>query len=535
MFAPKVATNASNLRKAIILGCVAMEDDLDRTRGSLPFFLNIVAGKIDGHAFGNSHAELFSLAHMPGRFLDALLTAESVGLYRPAPATIEALRRWAIVAVGGPVALPRNIDTDSLEPLPRVLLHNLREGLHALSALVRFRDDEDARRLAVSCVRTMDAYFQDGVWDGDRLLADTGIETMERWDGDRDRFTWTLGRAIGPLVKLARDCGIGEAGELAERLGRYAVERVFLADGSFDVARHGAHGHSVTSTLSSLALLADFTGDSEILQRVSAFVENGLRDISLDFGWCLENVESGSYVGEGNNTADIVETLLVLARRDPGRYDSVERILRSHLLPSQLIDVGFISDDLATDNGLRKLASRTLGAFGFPLPYGHEEHPGAGMAFNWDVVGGVVPGLCDVVREQVTFRGATAEVNLLFDHSSDGLTVRGPYDGAETVLIEAGPGIERVSVRLPTWADRDALGRWARDSGAELGTTHLILDTVRSRYEIPTPLPAVRREYRFRDMAFTADYSGDQIVAMSAPDKRLRFFDPPLPDEHAVK
>lgn len=39
-------------------------------------------------------------------------------------------------------------------------------------------------------------------------------------------------------------------------------------------------------------------------------------------------------------------------------------MLRCHLLPSQLRDVGFIED--------AEIADRMLGGWGFPAPYGHE-------------------------------------------------------------------------------------------------------------------------------------------------------------------
>lgn len=509
-----------------------MEENFDRTRHSLPFFFNIVGGESGtargwvGVEAGNAPWPVFSIAHVPGRWLNALLAAEAVGLYQPAPSTIATLREWTMLAFGGPVALPRNIDTESLQPLPSVELHNVREGLHALYALIHFRDDTAARELALACIAVVETYFQDGVWRHAQFEADSGLDGTAGADWTPARFTLTLGRAIGPLVKLARDCDIPEAGALAERLGRYAVENVYLADGSFDLARHGAHIHSVTSVLSSLAQLADFTGDAELMDRVEAFVEHGLPVVSLDFGWSVEILGSGRYVGEGNNTVDIVETLLILARRDPRYFERVERILRSHLLPSQLIDVGFISDELTGDNGLRKLANRSLGTFGFPLPYGHEESPGGVIAFNWDIVGGVVAGLCEVVRAQVTISDDQAEVDLLLDSSTALLSVRGPYDGAETVIIDAGPVIDRVLVRLPSWSDRAVLGAWAKMHGHDLGATQLnLLTHERKRVEFPMPLPTIRREYRFEELEFVADYLGDQIVSMSAPGKRLRFFE----------
>ena len=75
-------------------------------------------------------------------------------------------------------------------------------------------------------------------------------------------------------------------------------------------------------------------------------------------------------VGEVNNSGDVVETALTLCRATgfPELYEDVERIVRGHMLPSQLRDTSWIpASDGATD-GTTDVAERHVGAWGFPAP-----------------------------------------------------------------------------------------------------------------------------------------------------------------------
>lgn len=132
----------------------------------------------------------------------------------------------------------------------------------------------------------------------------------------------------------------------ALRLKDACFAHVLNARGDYDVEVFGGHTHSTTAMISSLALLGEVTGDRAILKRVRRFMENGLSQIAVDFGWCIEGYQRADCVGEVNNTADILETCLVLARAGyAGYFARAERILRAHLLPSQLLDTCFVPAD----------------------------------------------------------------------------------------------------------------------------------------------------------------------------------------------
>ena len=147
--------------------------------------------------------------------------------------------------------------------------------------------------------------------------------------------------------------------------------------------------------MSSLAQLADLTRDEGLLDRVKAFYDNGLWQIRDALGWVIESSapDSDPDKGEVNNTGDIVDTALILGRHGyPEYYEDAERIVRCHMLPSQLRDASFIEEPPNPDgeDGRHNVADRHLGAFGFPAPYGHEPVGATRVSFNMDIVGGSV-------------------------------------------------------------------------------------------------------------------------------------------------
>ena len=99
-------------------------------------------------------------------------------------------------------------------------------------------------------------------------------------------------------------------------------------------------------------------------------------------GWVIESGLDGAPpdLGEVNNTGDIVETALILGRWGyTDYYHDAERILRCHLLPSQLRDNAFIQNPPNPDNedGMRNVAERHLGASRGAEKIGDERKRGA--------------------------------------------------------------------------------------------------------------------------------------------------------------
>ena len=443
--------NTTDIADAIRLGCRTMQNVFNADDNNVPFFRSTIKPEV-ALSFSSVHSE----SHVPGRHLNGLLEAEDavgVGIDEEA---VENHRRAAFLSYSGPVALPLNREEIGGPPV-NFRPHNLREGFHALYALARFRDDGEARKIAE---RSIDAIFDLwhplGGWDGQRI-SDLGLD----FQGSPDYISGEA-RMLGPLVKYYRATGYGRALELALVLKEKALNEYYLEDGSFHPKRFvTSHVHSITCVLSSLAQLADLLGDGSLLARVKAFYDNGLWQMRDQIGWTPESInQEDSDHGEANNTGDVLETASILGRSGYSDcYQDAERILRCHLLPSQLRDISFISDPANPNgvDGLRDVANRHLGAFGFPTPYGHESiaKGRTNLSFNMDIVGGAVGSLCAAYREVARSETTGQWVNLLFDHETSEVKIESPY--VHNYLRVEPKESRPLFVRIPPWADRNEI------------------------------------------------------------------------------
>ena len=323
--------NTTDIVDAIRLGCRTMSRIFDADDDDIPFWR--------ANARPNAFLAICQEDHVPGRHLNALLNAQDAAGLEIDEDAVDKHARAAFLSFSGTVALPlRRIDGKPTQ----FSTHNLREGFHALYSLVKYRKSDRARELAEACIDAVFESFDPAKgWDGDRLKREHGLRFNRM-----PVFLQGVARAIGPLVKYYRATGYGPALELAVALKEKAIRDVFKEDGAYDPETFGIHIHSVTCVMSSLAQLADLTGDSVLMNRVKAFYDNGLWTVRDQTGWSIENGKPDNEnvdEGEANNTGDILETALILGRWGYAEYyHDAERILRCHLLPSQLRDVSFI-------------------------------------------------------------------------------------------------------------------------------------------------------------------------------------------------
>ena len=423
--------NDTDLLGAISLGCAAMADvfDADDPRGVA--FFDAVALPEPRLAFSDVHSE----AHVPGRHLNGLLAAEGLAGVAIDEDAVRRHRAALLFSFSGDVPLPLNrgrIDG----PLEHFCQHNVREGLHGLAALVRWRADDEALAVATRSV----AFIADRWQAPDRWsvpLSPPACRDLTLVQG--------LGRAIGPLVKLWQATGHEPAIHLARRVADAVIASgVFPPDGAYRPDLLGHHTHSTTSTLSSLALLADATDDTSLLARVAAFYRNGLWSIRDELGWAIESTapDANPDKGEGNTSGDIVETALILAQHGDTAAGAEEaahdahRIVHAHLLPSQLRDVSWIPASAGTDDGTRSVADRLRGTWGFPAPYGHDPIGLEQIKFNLDIVGGVVGSLAEFVAARAWLPESERGDPREFDVRHRTRTIRVRLAGPRVVAME---------------------------------------------------------------------------------------------------
>lgn len=511
--------NTTDIADAIRLGCRTMCNVFNADDDNVPFFGSRVFPEAR-LSFSPVHSE----SHVPGRHLNALLNAEDAIGIELDERCIDNHASAAFLAYSGPVALPINRDEAGGPPV-NFTPHNCREGFHALYPLVHFRHSERAREFAEASIRAILKYWSPMAgWDYDTLEDELGLRVH------RSTYVVGLGRSIGPLVKYYKATGYGAALDLAIVLKDKALE-FFTESGDYNRETFGSHTHSTTCVMSSLAQFAELTSDARLMGRVKAFYDNGLPEFSDPLGWVIENSgdEAPADRGEINNSGDILETALILGRWGfPEYYGDAERILRSHILPSQLRDVSFINDppNPEGEDGKRAVADRHLGAFGFPAPYGHHPIDTETISFNMDIVGGGVASLCEAYREIARTDIAGHRVNLLFDYESPGLRIESPYThpALRVRVKRAGP----LFVRVPSWVQTSQISvRGAREAPRQTNGYLYIARPPLNRtmtFEFPLTERKIVLDHRTRQIR--ARLRGDEVVAMDNFGANLTFFDP---------
>lgn len=396
-FPKYVKINDLDLVMAIREGMNPMLEWYDKKHNNLPYFWNYISGP----KYGNSHHKSYSCVHSMGRWLDALVNAEAITGEVVPQEIYDQLAFWAYEIFNNDTGMMANLNVNTFEWEKVCDLHNLREAMYAFVALLKKNpNDQKAKKGAEHLIDMVDRYtdFETGNWKTDLYERECGGKVECGASSEREvyRFSSTLGRYIGGLVRLYMVYPYDKALDQAIRLTDTALKNVLLDDGEFDRERFAEHLHSTSSMISGIAMLGSLIQNQEILCRVKKFMENGYYQVATDFGWCLENDKRvDNWVGEINNTGDYLEACLCLGKAGYEEYyDRADKMIRCHLLPSQLLDVSFISDEESEDDSISKMATRMKGAFGFPCPYGHEYEPGSEISFNWDIVGGGVSSLC---------------------------------------------------------------------------------------------------------------------------------------------
>ncbi len=511
--------NTTDIVDAIRLGCRMMCNMFNADDSDIPYFRVIARPE---PFLGMSNEE-----HVPGRHLNALLEAEHTAGIEVDEDCIDKHARAAFFSYSGPVALPSSREDYQGTPL-KFTPHHVREGFHALNSLVRYRSSGKARELAERSIATVLEYWDPSdEWDYARLDNENGLVSRPS-----NTFISGVARSIGPLVKYYRTTRYAPALELATLLKEKAVGEYFTESGDYDRELFGTHAHSVTCTMSSLAQLADLTGDSTLLARVKRFYDNGLWEMRDELGWSIEGTSPDSQKpdeGEMNNTGDILETALILGRWGyTDYYHDAERILRCHLLPSQLRDVSWIVEQPNPEgaDGLKDVADRIRGAFGFPAPFGHAPLEQQRMRFNTDVVGGAVGSLCEALRESARFDETGHWVNLLFDRETRYIEVESPYThpSLRIRVKRAAP----LFVRVPPWVDRSELQLDGVDGEARWTNGYLLIarPPVNRWISFVYTMPEEEIALKHRTRQIRTRLRGDEVVAMDNFGADLTFFDP---------
>ena len=455
------------LKRHLALGVEYIFNTLDESQGYVPYF----------------HCELiqqptclrhgpFDSPHVVGRFLDALGRCARVIALPDASEVYDALAQQLYDSLERhPSGLPWN------GPAPWqpdvAAMHNCREVVLGLLALLNWRRDRAAESALHHLCRSILKAIGDGArFPGESLDASGWTNAFSGILGSPPA---TTGRLIRPLVQYCRQSSDEVALELARRFTTDNLETAFGTDGSLK-PEAGPHLHSVTGTITGLIDFGILTDDEAIIERARRAYDIGMRPFRSSYGWVkefrwerwlAEPLREAGYAGfdinrgEANNTGDLIEAALLLGQAGyPGYYEDADRILRNHLLASQVVDTSWVqeasglADDAETRYG--DVARRALGGFCFGSPNDLISYPEEAYQINADLVGGALQAICESWEAIVKVDEASARIDLLYSKDYAGLALTCPPPGQEPIIVRLGQQTN-LQIRIPSWAQQAAV------------------------------------------------------------------------------
>lgn len=454
-------------------------------------------------AKGHPDIPHWHVRHNVGRAIDALLRG-SDATAKPVPPDVEdVLRQYLFASMDNPT----HLNGASIPEQGRIVFHahDVREALLSLTALIQYRQDDEARQRIADVLDAIERLTnEDGTFCADQvarfpMLAE-GYFQEQRRNADGKTFNiacWTRGRWIMALCRYYRATGDDRALELAQRFVRL-VRRVSFTDDGQIRSTEGGHTHSLTGTVHGLIDYGLLAGDQETFEHGRRIFDVGLPAVSSSYGWSVESAWGDPKLperGEVNNTGDMIQAALLMGGAGlPQYFEDAERRIRSHVLPSQTGDDGW----------------------GFPGP--NDLDGGAGNGSILDITAGTVQALCETSRAPVAGDATGRHVNLPFSNWADEtrLVSRLPDQWHVTVTpADAGD----LFIRIPSWADRQRVRLTVSDQPQQptFDESWLVVRDLPAGANVVVDLPLDEREAEevVNKKPYRILWRGDQVVAMS--------------------
>ncbi len=445
-------------------------------------------------------------AHNLGRWLDAMLRLESATgckiPYKLESACVKNLHRF----FDNPDHICINPDPDDFFEL-----HSLREGMLALHALIRYRNDSWAKEKAKKMMETLHRAWQDdGNWNLDAFVNSKRKNHLGRHSDP----TGSCGRMIEALMYYYQATGEPLAIDLAQRFAKYNLENATNPDGSINYTCKPDHTHSYMNTLKGLFLFGKLTGQKEYIDRVSAVYYTSVKKIISEAGFNAHDLGTDGFA-EVASAGDCAQLALWLALWEDGKlFDDAERLLRVRLFASQIIDTPPLKP-VKNDNAYvhRGLTQRCIGGYG-----GCHEHPHGGKQAVTDVTSAVLHSVIDLYQHAVTYENNKLQINFHVSCKTKHATIESNRDKHATLKITSHHHCPLL-IRIPTWVPKESIVIKASNQGipASIAGHFAFVSDNRPRgpVEISYSLPEKITKDTLRNIEFTYKWRGDDIIGIS--------------------
>ena len=410
----------------------------------------------------------YEAAHNIGRWWEgALLLEETVGLSIPS-----LMEQAMAINIRALTASPYGLLLNDPEIFGggALNLHNLREGLLALTSLIHYRRSRWAVYKGRQLLETMKRLFHDHTLTLEDICRETGTEISGDpmiTPGLEDPYrledrTPTDGRALEGILRFYQETGDDLALELLHATAAFHLEHTLRPDGSpppwLADERHVGHNHSYLGTLRGLLLYGIHFQREEYIQRVYRTYTHSLFRINCthsgfaphDLGALRFPDEKGDPFGDHASCADVAYLAFLLAvyGGHPELLDDAQRLIRGRLFYSQITQG----------------EGEALGAWGTYGGY-------FGQGVIMDVYACIASTLCRIEKDLIRSEPESITLYLLFSAQSRDVDVQVDYgEDARILLTPKRRAVLRV--HLPAWctgpevltADGQPLS-WYREEG----------------------------------------------------------------------
>jgi len=280
------------------------------------------------------------------------------------------------------------------------------------------------------------------------------------------------------------------------RLWKAAVELEAVV-GS-DRGHYRGHMHAVVSGLMGMIYAAEATRDAQLMEFVRSAYE-----FQRNFG-----IARVGLLGEGCTVGDMIQTAIKLSESGVGDYwEDVDSYVRNQLIELQLTDAKLLHQVTKTLDGtyvddvfpLEKfpardttnMIERVIGTYTDDATH-LTKTPQLSLVSTICGPGNITAGLYLAWKAIVRCKDGNAQINLLLNRASPWLDIDSylPYEGKVVIHNKTA---RRLAVRIPLWADREAVRATIGAAPASfywLNNT-IVFDAIRPKDEIAVTFPMV--------------------------------------------
>jgi hypothetical protein len=417
---------------------------------------------------------------------------------------------------------PDNLNSYYKGSVRGVEMHNMREGLWSLWALIIHSNSEWAKDKAHKMLQSLEKITDaNGNWSGD-LAKKAGFAITG------GMAPVNQSRMLDPLMAYYSVTNDPLALKLAGIYARVSLNILYDDKGRFtEYKRSGGHIHSITSSLSGIIRYAILTRNQNMIDKCIRVMDNGIPEYFSSWGWGKEvmpvhpaNVNSQ---GEINQTGDITRAALYLgAAGYPRYYEVAERFLRSMLLPAQLwpddVKAFMKENDNPKDDTEKDIVNRCTGGFGFPLPNARMRGGGSYPVESQDITSGGVHALSECWGQIFTSTGKSSSLNLLFDWRNADFDIKSylPLEGRIEIHAKAA---KILRIRIPDWVDLSTLKLTIEGKPATVKIENSYIEitglTKNKHASVTFDLPCRNEEETVDGTVYKTAWIGNQIIKIS--------------------